>query len=62
MLAKGFITIKHQGGAYKHDKSLYGLSDNYLLWEKGHIFKKRKKSLKKGYQGKQLGAAAKHKK
>lgn len=26
-LAKGFIKIMHRGGAYKHDKAVYGWSD-----------------------------------
>ena len=29
LLAKGFITIKHAGGGYQQDKSVYALSDNW---------------------------------
>jgi hypothetical protein len=62
VLAKGFVTISHQGGAYKHDKNLYAWSDNYLFWKKGTVFAERKKDVKRGFQGKNLGAVAKHKK
>ena len=34
LLAKGFIEIKHKGGAYKHDKTRYALVDNWMLWRK----------------------------
>ena len=36
LLAKGFMTIGHPGGAYKHDKSIYVWSDNYLNWTSRH--------------------------
>jgi hypothetical protein len=42
LLAKGFLTIIHQGGAYKQDKSIYGLSDNWMFWEPGITFEKQK--------------------
>ena len=45
LLAKGFITIEHNGGTYKQDKSVYGLSDKYLLWKPDTIFEERKKDL-----------------
>ena len=28
LLAKGFISIKHHGGAYRQDKTVFALSDN----------------------------------
>lgn len=56
LLIRGFIKIMHQGGAYKKDKSVYGLSDNWLLWEPGRDFSPKKKDVKRGYQGKSLGA------
>jgi hypothetical protein len=43
LLAKGFITCKHNGGAYKQDKSIYGLIDKYLFWKPGVVFEKRTK-------------------
>ena len=53
LLAKGFLRIIYHGGAYKHDMSIYGLSDNYLLWQKdSKPFEIRPKQSKRGYQGK----------
>ena len=43
LLAKGFITRKHNGGGYKQDKAIYGLSDKYLFWNPGMVFEKREK-------------------
>jgi hypothetical protein len=43
LLAKGFISIAHRGGGYKQDKSIYALSDNWVLWQPGGIFETRKK-------------------
>lgn len=53
LLAKGFIEIRHKGGAYKHDKFVYALVGNWMLWRKGDPpFSERKKdSVKRGYQG-----------
>jgi hypothetical protein len=42
LLAKGFIEIKHQGGGYKQDKTLYGLSVKWSFWSPGTVFEKRK--------------------
>ena len=53
LLEKGFLKIVHHGGSWKHDKSIYALSDNYLLWKKGIIFEKRlRDAVHRGYQGK----------
>jgi hypothetical protein len=41
LLAKGFIKIVHQGGAYKQDKSIYALSENWRIWHKGAVFEER---------------------
>jgi CRISPR/Cas system-associated protein Cas10 (large subunit of type III CRISPR-Cas system) len=50
LLEKGFIKMVHQGGAYKKDKSIYGLSDNWTLWRPGAVFETRNKSnVKRGY-------------
>ena len=43
LLAKGFLTCIHQGGAYQQDKSLFGLSDNWRLWRPGMVIDTRKK-------------------
>ena len=56
LLVRGFIKIVHQGGAYKKDKSIYGLSDNWRIWKPGKDFSPNKKDIKRGYQGKGLGA------
>jgi hypothetical protein len=43
LLAKGFISIKHKGGTFKNDKSIYALSDNWCLWRPGSVFETREK-------------------
>ena len=61
LLAKGFIKISHHGGRYKHDKSKYEWSNNYLLWRPGtQPFETRPKREKHGYQGRSLGAVKNH--
>lgn len=51
LLAKGFIEIVHQGGAYKQDKSEYALSDNWRIWHPGVVFNERKKDTRtRGYR------------
>lgn len=42
-LKKGFISIKHRGGAYKRDKSIYALSDKWRSWRPGTVFEERKR-------------------
>ena len=57
LLAKGFIKISYHGGACKHDKNRYALSDDYLLWTpKSAPFEVRPKREKHGYQGRRIGA------
>jgi hypothetical protein len=41
LLAKGFIEIKHAGGAYKRDKTLYALSVKWTFWNPGTVFERR---------------------
>ena len=52
LLAKGFIEIRHQGGACKHDKTVYALVDKWMLWSKNTLpFCERKKDrVHRGYQ------------
>ena len=50
LLAKGFIKMKHHGGGCQKDQSIYGLSNQYLLWKKGKVFSERPNVLKKGFQ------------
>lgn len=51
LLAKGFIEYKHQGGAYKRDKSVFKLSDKWCFWTPGMVFSKRQHDVKRGFQG-----------
>lgn len=59
LLEKGFITIKHLGGTYRHDKTIYAWSDNWVIWREGVVFNTRNKDPKRGFQGKNLGAVKK---
>jgi hypothetical protein len=43
LMAKGFISRIHQGGAWQRDKSIYALSDNWKQWSDGVVFENRKK-------------------
>jgi hypothetical protein len=43
LLAKGFIEVKHQGGGYKQDKSIYALSVKWTFWNSGTVFEQRKR-------------------
>ena len=53
LLAKGFISIVHQGGSYKKDKTVYKISEKWRIWKPGNVFETRNKdSIKRGYQGK----------
>ncbi len=53
LLAKGFIEIVDPGGCYEQHKAVYGLTDDYLLWQTGHVIRTRERDVKRGYQGKQ---------
>jgi hypothetical protein len=59
LLANGFIEITYYGGLGKHDKTRYGLVNDYLEWKPGTVFRKRTHDVKMGFQGKRLGATAK---
>lgn len=57
LMAKGFIKIVYHGGAWKHDKTRYALIDDYLTWKPWMApMHKRPKRIKRGYQGRRLGA------
>jgi hypothetical protein len=59
LLGKGFIKISYHGGACRHDKSKYALSDNYLFWTVHTApFEERPKRERHGYQGQRFGATA----
>jgi len=58
LLSRGFIKIVHQGGAFKKDKTVYGICDNWRIWKEGMDFSPDKKDAKRGFQGKGLGAVS----
>jgi len=43
MMAKGFIKIVHQGGAYQQDKTIYALTEDWLWWKPGQVIYERPK-------------------
>jgi hypothetical protein len=50
LLAKGFITIIHRGGSFKQDKTIYGLSENWRIWQPGIVFETREReTVKRGF-------------
>jgi hypothetical protein len=50
LLAKGFLSIIHPGGTYRHDKAVYALSDNWIIWKQGMAIQKREKEqIKRGF-------------
>lgn len=51
LLCRGFIKIMYKGGAYKKDKNIYGLSNNWRIWSLGQDFSPKKKQIKRGFQG-----------
>ena len=60
LLAKGFIEIIDPGGAYQKHKAVYGLADDWQYWRPGTPpIRERKKDVKRGFQGKGLGAVKK---
>lgn len=50
LLAKGFIRIVHQGGAYRQDKTIFGLSENWTMWRKKMIFSTRQPYIERGFR------------
>ena len=51
LMAKGFLECKHTGGAYKQDKSIYALSDQWVLWHPGMIiYERQKEAIKRGFR------------
>lgn len=43
----GFIEHTHRGGAFKKDKSVYKLSDNWKKWKPGMNYDSREKAIRK---------------
>ncbi len=53
LLAKGFIKIVHQGGAFDKDKSQYALTEDFQRWRPGDApIRVRVRDVQRGYQGK----------
>lgn len=51
LLAKGFIKIKEPGGAYRQHKTVYAISDKWRSWRDGDVIRRRKRDVKRGFQG-----------
>jgi hypothetical protein len=52
LLAHGFIRVVRRGGAYKKDKTIYGLVDDWRLWQPGTVVRIRKPDTRqRGYNG-----------
>lgn len=50
LLRKGFVTIIYRGGGYQQDKTVFGLSENWRIWQPGAVMEERPKSkVKRGY-------------
>lgn len=50
LLEKGFLTVVHAGGLYRHDKAVYALSDSWIIWKPGMTFQIREKEkIKRGF-------------
>ena len=60
LLKKGFIEKLNPGGAYKQDKAVYALVDDYILWRpNSKPIRERQKGVKRGFQGAKKGAVKK---
>ena len=50
LLEKGFLSVVRPGGAYRHDKSVYALSDSWIIWKPGMMLSKRQREVvKRGF-------------
>ena len=50
LLARGFVSLNHQGGAFKQDKSVYALSKKWNTWQPGNVIETRPKiNIKRGF-------------
>jgi hypothetical protein len=53
LLSHGFIRIVRRGGAYQQDKTVYGLVDDWRLWQPGNAIRTREPDTRAmGYNGK----------
>ena len=52
LLAHGFIRIVRRGGAYQKDMTVYGLVDDWRLWQPGIVYRTREPDTRqRGYNG-----------
>ena len=51
LLGKGFLEVKNPGGAYKQDKAVYALIENWKWWAPKTVFNRRNRDVHRGYQG-----------
>ncbi|MDA3831831.1 MAG: hypothetical protein PF495_00375 [Spirochaetales bacterium] len=59
LLAKGFIEILNPGGLYDKDKAIYALRDDFRGWRRGSPpVRMRNRDVRRGFQGKKLGACS----
>jgi len=59
LLEKGFIEVRYRGGKCTHDQNAYALIDKWMLWRPGaEPFSVREKDVRRGRQGKRIGATA----
>jgi len=60
LLAKGFVKIAEQGGAFDKHKNVYSLVDDWMDWQVGDPpIRVRPNDIKRGYQGKGKGVIEK---
>jgi hypothetical protein len=52
LMAKGFIEVIRQGGAYQKDKSIYGLCEDWKFWVPGKVCHMRPQGKRVGYVNK----------
>lgn len=58
LLGHGFIEIIRPGGAYQHDKTVYGLTDDWMFWQPGAVIRQRKPDTRHlGYNGRKIKIA-----
>ena len=51
LIANGFLDIVHQGGAYRHDKTIYALSNRWTKFGSPDFenFERQKETVQRGY-------------